>query len=532
MEPYAKLAATLSARGFKPVDLDAWTFQGSLKVEQYTVRVELRVRGLNFVNLPIATLLDDGGLPAETIAHLDETGICYAAPGTLLLDQYEPGKSILRVLECIQETLRESVKGGTPGAVLTEFPLYWHGERIYRCESEDQNLVMCIDTVSAKKHGIMVRPDMAEQKPRFEKVADVKKVLVDRMITPPTKPERENLKGILDWLRRQGIEPDEELWGAIVDRKLIWIVSNNGEVGFCVDSQSLIGRIPAGNRNARVWKQHLARINVHRFIVEAADASSIVLRNLNDTPSLLGKNVLVLGCGTVGGFVASLLNRSGAGVGGKLALIDNQTLTSGNLGRHLLPFDYVGLGKSASLKQELLRSIPGAEILALKADAVEYFNNKAAGFDLVIDTLGDEVTSVALNHMLQDKRKLGFKIACIHGWVWDNGISVQALLNQEGGACFKCLRPRIEEPWRHDPRKDVTAIPTIVSPRCGDGAFTPFSASASMAAASLVNKLALEWAGGIQGSILESIGLDYSKVKNNERRKLFPYDGCPACDPR
>lgn len=57
------------------------------------------------------------------------------------------------------------------------------------------------------------------------------------------------------------------------------------------------------------------------------DDKYVAERNVPEGPTLAGKRVALIGCGTIGGFLAELLVKAGAGLNdGDLALIDPDIL--------------------------------------------------------------------------------------------------------------------------------------------------------------------------------------------------------------
>ncbi|MEE1721090.1 ThiF family adenylyltransferase, partial [Pseudomonas aeruginosa] len=94
------------------------------------------------------------------------------------------------------------------------------------------------------------------------------------------------------------------------------------------------------------------------------DAESWLTRNLaGGVTGLAGKNIALVGCGAIGGYLADLLVKSGAGfLGGSLVLIDDDELSVGNLGRHFLGFEYIGQNKAAALCAELRAKYPEVQV--------------------------------------------------------------------------------------------------------------------------------------------------------------------------
>ncbi|MYS52602.1 ThiF family adenylyltransferase [Streptomyces sp. SID6013] len=108
--------------------------------------------------------------------------------------------------------------------------------------------------------------------------------------------------------------------------------------------------------------------------------------------------VAVVGVGALGSFIADMLVRSGVR---HLTLIDDDVIMPGNLVRHLVGPDAVGLPKAEAVKRHLVRhnEAPAAGIDTLNsaltsgADAVDHLRNH----DLVVNATADFATTALLH---------------------------------------------------------------------------------------------------------------------------------------
>jgi hypothetical protein len=115
-------------------------------------------------------------------------------------------------------------------------------------------------------------------------------------------------------------------------------------------------------------------------------------------PALRESKVAVVGVGALGSFIADMLARSGVR---RLTLIDDDVVMPGNLVRHLVGPDAVGLAKAEAVKRHLVRhnEAPAAGIntinsaLTSGADAVEHLRNH----DLVVNATADFATTALLH---------------------------------------------------------------------------------------------------------------------------------------
>ena len=114
-------------------------------------------------------------------------------------------------------------------------------------------------------------------------------------------------------------------------------------------------------------------------------------------PLLTERRALLLGAGALGATVAEMLARGGVR---DLTVIDQDRLEAGNLVRHTLNLDYLGIGKAAALAHYLNRTNPNVTAHGFAARFPDGMSEEATravnAADLVIDTTGDEALLGAL----------------------------------------------------------------------------------------------------------------------------------------
>jgi tRNA A37 threonylcarbamoyladenosine dehydratase len=136
---------------------------------------------------------------------------------------------------------------------------------------------------------------------------------------------------------------------------------------------------------------------VERFAGVRIDEAYLFGRNLGGMRNLAGKKILLIGCGTIGGFLAQQLAQCGAGAGrGSLTLADPDVLKTGNLGRHVLGVPYLGQNKAEACAAFLKEQLPPLAIEGCAGDVL-VLALPWKRYDLVIDATGEEALSLALN---------------------------------------------------------------------------------------------------------------------------------------
>jgi hypothetical protein len=253
-------------------------------------------------------------------------------------------------------------------------------------------------------------------------------------------------------------------------------------------------------------------------------------RNLDGRTGLIGKRFAMIGCGTIGGYLAHLLVQNGAGCDAPFTLYDLDTLKPGNLGRHVLGFGDLSRPKAEALADFVQGFHPDVDVDYSHGNALVDWDGLTR-CDLVIDATGDANVSTALNELYLRARRDGQQLALLHAWVFGNGVAGQSFLNLgDGLACYRCLRAGFGGQWRYNPMRDPNAQVRRAPAHCGEGGYVPFPSDAPVAAAALAARAAIDWAGGEPGFRLRTTIVD--SVQGRDRLAWVspaPLAECAAC---
>jgi|TARA_R110000823_G_scaffold315548_1_gene448100 hypothetical protein len=252
----------------------------------------------------------------------------------------------------------------------------------------------------------------------------------------------------------------------------LWLPKNASSTSRRKSRQKLNGFRPGREPVDLLWRQYfspgkrLTYLHMDRF-------DDVVVRSRVDQLSggkdLAECHVALLGCGSVGSYIAATLAQSGIG---SLTLIDPEILTSGNLSRHVLGARSVGSSKALDLAEKLLSDRPQlrsvtpiighAEKLSekqwaqvMKADLVLFAIGQTGIENYAADMLWNKGFAGVIAHAwLEPFACVGHLLTCIKGGVarrqltsalgdptepvscWD-GIEVE----QEGGGCGGSYQP-------------------------------------------------------------------------------------------
>ncbi|HCG6076203.1 ThiF family adenylyltransferase [Vibrio parahaemolyticus] len=263
------------------------------------------------------------------------------------------------------------------------------------------------------------------------------------------------------------------------------------------------------------------------FTPEIATQSFICNRNNKDTEQILtNKKVALIGCGTVGSHTAMGLVQAGAGSGtGNLVIYDFDTLSTGNLGRHVLGTVYLRENKAVAMKNHILKQGMSANI---STEKIFHLNNVDDDWDYIIDTTGERPFSLLLAKKFRcSKQKKSLDGILIHGWVAGFGYAARALRDTGDGACYACqyVYKQGSLPQPRYPVFPNNKEPKLPFKRSCWANHLPFGTEVSMCSASMIIQL-----------------LDKSRTKENYLQRSFSNEcislkdvtlskrnSCPSC---
>lgn len=193
------------------------------------------------------------------------------------------------------------------------------------------------------------------------------------------------------------------------------------------------GKVPT-DVAVRRGRQILAKKEVGLLKVQRVDHRWIHTRG-GDGASLLGQRVTIVGAGSLGGYVAHLVARSGVS---RIEIIDPDTLSWDNVGRHVLGGREVGMNKAEALQMRLECELPHLEIYSHASDWRKAYRENPAIFlesNLVISTVANWSVEHDLNYL---NRRIGDFPPVIFGWIEPFAVAGHCLAVLPVGGCFAC----------------------------------------------------------------------------------------------
>lgn len=181
-------------------------------------------------------------------------------------------------------------------------------------------------------------------------------------------------------------------------------------------------------------RQILSLKEVGLLQVQRADHNWIHTRG-GDGVSLLGKRVTIVGAGSLGGYVTHLVARSGVS---NIEIIDPQTLSWDNVGRHVLGGREVGQNKAEALRKRLEGELPHLEINSHATDWRTVYRENPNVFlesNLIISTVANWGVEHDLNYL---NRYIGNCPPVIFSWIEPYAVAGHCLAVLPVGGCFSC----------------------------------------------------------------------------------------------
>lgn len=488
-------------------------------------------------SLPKIVLLErPEELSGSTVPHLNGEGeLCYIASGTVVLDIFDSVGQSLACLDRAQHVLTQIMKEEMVDDLAEEFFAYWGGNGWCLADIQGDRLGKMHCTIIETKEGKdvwTVTDDPERTSKKLTSMGFRTEIPETSCVRIKTDVQPRPLIG--NWPPR--CVRDVLEWQSTLDtncrRKIhqsIHTAEKNKENYLLVIIQSPLMTYAFGvffDRAERAICKKLSnrrdptfQLRVKPLSMLRIDDRYLAERNTPKRVTLAGKNIALVGCGTIGGYLADMLVKAGAGTsGGELTLIDPDVFLPQNIGRHRLGFPSLLVNKATALTNELQRTAPGALLTAVPGDI------RAAtlgSLDLLIDATGEE----ALGHWLSTQYRDLTDILTV--WIEGPGTAVRGLLTEKATRpCYRCV-------WHHTRDGAYPSVkgklPTTLAGQGCEGLYVPFPATVSVQAASLGTELAIDWVNSVFSPSLRTRVADPAFELAMLDCDLPAHEKCPVC---
>jgi hypothetical protein len=263
----------------------------------------------------------------------------------------------------------------------------------------------------------------------------------------------------------------------------------------------------------------LGKHKIERGWIENHSPESLVgANNIDNSPNLINTRILLIGAGTIGSNLASILVKNGAGVGtlSKFVIVDPDIYSPYNYSRHLLGITSTGNNKAKELAEKILLEAPYIKVVGEGKDVQSC---DFEDYDLIIDSTGEESLTTWINEKM---KTLVYKPQFIATWIRGSGEAVEcfSMSKDSGGGCHECYR-------NSDFIIDLKDKTRPLRDSCRS-VYVPFPISASLYASLLSIEVINRWLKKeIPGSYIFQQRI--SPVQNIEVNCLPKSEACPVC---
>ena len=212
---------------------------------------------------------------------------------------------------------------------------------------------------------------------------------------------------------------------------------------------------------------------------------SYLMGRISDTSLQPTQKCLLIGCGSIGGYLANELTKAGLE---NITFVDDDKLIAENVYRHFLGVEYVGQYKAGALARYFEKNIPQTKIRAIDDSIQNLYEDGSVDFNdfsLIISATGNHNINRWLNKLFLYNRMNAPVI-----YVWNEPIDIgchAAIIQSRREGCYECF-------FQHNELTgdlyDTTAYCapgqriTRVFAGCG-GSFVPYGSTTSLKSSAL-----------------------------------------------
>lgn len=275
--------------------------------------------------------------------------------------------------------------------------------------------------------------------------------------------------------------------------------------------------------------------------IERVDKQYLMTRSSGLKNLFSEKKILLIGCGSIGGYIANELAKAGIE---NMMLVDPDRLYETNIFRHLLGLEYVNQYKCVAVQTYLSKNIPDLKLSSLAEnieDAVWEEEIEFEQYDIVISATGNHNVNRWINQFVYENR---MKVPIVYAWNEVLGIGNHiAYIEYGNNGCYECFLGRNEETGElYDRTSYCEPGQDIVQSVAGCGsAFIPYGSTVSLKTATMcVDVVKKIFEGRYKDNMIISMkgddyyllkaGLKVSSKYLNQKNNIVEYSGAIFVD--
>lgn len=544
MQNLQDVHTALTDHGFSestPWKRGVYKYNGQLHTSKGSVDVELSLKG--FDKPPSIRLVN---VPEELkpwAPHIGVNGsLCYTASGAITMDIFNPASQVIACIKRATDVLSEISEGKRVKDLAEEFFVYWDfisSEQLY-LDTKDTNsgyvLVMGVKNAKDEMVSGVFTDDLSRSRKKLEQFGlDIAEVGLAACIIETTAPPMPltngeawpptTLEDFINWQHmldpksaRSIIRRMKSIYEGGDRFALILISSPTAKYSASVKFPDVSVLLKSISHARKILGSSKLRV----MSTSRIDDTYMVERNQPNRQSLMSKRILLIGAGAIGGHLADLLVRSGAGLGGgKLTIIDKDYLGVGNIGRHKLGFESLYSFKSDALAKQLNISFPTVDIEPINKNVKDY--SLTNDFDLIINATGEQ----SLSDWLSITLNKGHFSPVLTVWIEGPGTVVRTILQPtKADACYRCLADANRKPLYLSVNEEYEI--KLGGHGC-ESLYVEYPATAAVFAASLASAHIMDWVNGEGTPLLRTMVIDCKYTRNSDDQDPTKQADCPAC---
>lgn len=385
------------------------------------------------------------------LPHVEEDGyLCYLDSEGLLLDAENPLALLYEATELAVELLQAGVSEKNRWDFMDEFGAYWqrldlHMQSLPAFISVDNSLRKVFVYKDGKSY-VLVADDIETARPYFNSQGKELNSLTrytalyiplnqETFVFPPRPDQRWRKCEVQSLVRKNLSEANRQRFKSLTKKwkseELIILGLPRPSGGMTLVGllfSNVIGGHPLRAGNSQTFPIPLQ--------IQRCDQAYLLPRG-GARSQFSNFRVLVVGCGSVGGYVVVALVQAGITC---LTLVDPDICTLENTFRHILGKQAQTMPKVLALKAEIENKYPYLSVTTHQTNieiAIRDELVKLSNFDLVIFATGDHTVELYVNRLLHQQNS---SPAAVFTWLEPYEIGGHTLLTHPGNpGCLQCL---------------------------------------------------------------------------------------------
>lgn len=383
----------------------------------------------------------------KLIPHMYKEGqMCLFDLEGVLIDATFEGL-IIESLSRLDKILLEGMDGTNKEEFITEFDAYWNQQSNIGIINSSVTLD---DSIKKVKYTYKLS-DKIENLSVSDKEEDLKKlgkyntikngiylnIKCDNLVYPPDWRKKIDIKYINELLEIGKIEyKDIKNIMKSFNKELLLMINISQPNTFNIPIAILVkGYNEKLNKHNKYFQLHIGCKCIPLGVCR--NDSEYLIKRGGIFADIRDKKVLIIGCGSIGGYLTSELVKAGVS---NISLVDKDILSADNIYRHLLGLEYVGQYKTKAIIKYLEKNIPYIKLNSFEEkieSLIEDYKLDFDAFDLVISATGNHNVNRWINNYV-----ISNKVSAPVVYLWNEvlGIGNHALyIDTKNKGCFECL---------------------------------------------------------------------------------------------